>query len=79
MQQLYKEEANLLFPKGCQCGDISGDNDVKFLAEFECDWCTIYYYGVLGLLKEYSGLREQLATAQLKINDITNLLIERPK
>ena len=69
MQQFYKEEANLLFPKGCQCRDISGD----------CNWCTIYYYGVLGLLKEYSGLREQLATAQLKINDLTNLLIERPK
>lgn len=33
-QSFYEEEADLLFPKGCECRDGS------------CAWCFIYYNGL---------------------------------
>ena len=34
-QTFYPQEANALFPQGCQCHDRSGS----------CDWCRVYYDG----------------------------------
>jgi hypothetical protein len=52
-QAFYRQEADKLYPEGCQCGNNGGG---------DCDWCQIYY-GFADIVDDDSDLEFQQSHA----------------